>query len=270
MAAVSKVAAALQTQVLRDAGPAWGVTATVDAFPSIDDVPVTYYPIIVRDDIGFDAAGIHLDQDFTPYALVGATNRWTLTASHEVLELLCDPFGNRLQPGPSLKSGQGLVEYLVEVCDPSEAVSFSYLIDGVVVSDFYLPSFFDPVPNDRVRYSFTGACRRPLEVREGGYISWRNPVDSRWWQQVWFGTAQPQIVDLGVFTGDGTESFRSWLDGQVRESRREAVEGVPQGTDEHEMLVAAYALGLQDEEGTVARAERLKREIGEPGVLTLN
>src|SRR5262245_1036494 len=180
-ASLAKVAAALQTQVLRDVFPAWGVLATVDAFASLDQVPLTYYPMIIRDQLPPGAGGIHLDKNFTPYALIKASNRWSLTASHEALEMLCDPFGNRLQPAPSLKSDQGLVEFLVEVCDPSEAVSFSYLIDGVVVSDFYLPTYFEPVINDRVRYSFTGACERPLDVRNGGYLSWRNPADGHWW-----------------------------------------------------------------------------------------
>jgi hypothetical protein len=255
------VAAALQTQVLRDLGPAWGVTATVDAFASVDDVPVTYYPMIVRDDLPVDAAGIHLDEDFTPYALVKLSNRWTLTASHEVCEMLVDPFGTRFHPGPSLKADQGIVEYLVEVCDPSEAVAFSYMINGVVVSDFYLPSFFDPVTNDRVSYSFTGACRTPLEVREGGYLSWRNPVDSHWWQQTWFGGSAAQIHDLGVFDASAGETFRTWLDHKVLEQRPEAVEGVAPDSSDHQALVAAYALALRDGEGASARAARLGAEI---------
>ena len=100
-----------------------------------------------------------------PYAVVQFSNRWTLTASHEALEMLCDPFGNLLHPSKSLTENQGTVEFLVEVCDPSEAVPFSYQIDGVVVSDFYYPSFYNPVENDRVVYSFTGACRHPREVQ---------------------------------------------------------------------------------------------------------
>ena len=260
-AALDIVAAALQTQVLRDLGPAWDISATVDAFDSIDHVPITYYPMIIRDDLPVDAAGIHLDQDFTPFALLKVSNRWTLTASHEALEMLCDPFGNRLNPASSLKSDQGLVEYLVEVCDPSEAVAFSYRINGVVVSDFYLPSFFDPVANDRVNYSFTGACRRPLHVREGGYVSWRNPVDGHWWQQTWFGGPAPSFHDLGVFQAGVGESFRSWLDRKVFALHDEAVEGVPKGSSDHELLVAAYALAVREGEGPSARGRRLRDEI---------
>jgi hypothetical protein len=259
--ALDVVAAALQTQVLRDFGPMWGITATVDAFANLEQVPVTYYPIIVRDDIDVDAAGIHLDENFTPYALVQFSNRWTLTASHEALEMLCDPFGNLLHPSTSLKEGQGIVEYLVEVCDPSEAVPFSYQVDGVVVSDFYFPSFYDPVDNERVAHSFTGACRHPREVREGGYLSWRNPVDNHWWQQTWFGSAQPEIHDLGVFDASADVSFRTWLDGKVFEARKEAVQGAAPGSEDHTALVAAYAIATQESQGPLSRADRLHSEI---------
>jgi hypothetical protein len=259
--ALDTVAAALQTQVLRDLRPVWDEMATVDAFDSLDDVPVTYYPMIVRDELPVGAAGIHLDEDFTPFALVKFSNRWSLTASHEVCEMLVDPFGNRLNPGVSLKADQGIVEYLVEVCDPSEAVQFSYRINGIVVSDFYLPSFFDPVTNDRVVYSFTGACRKPLEVREGGYLSWRNPADSHWWQQTWFGGPAPQFRDLGVFDASAGESFRTWIDHKVFEDRPEAVEGVASETDDHLALVAAYALAVREGEGSSARARRLHADI---------
>lgn len=257
--ALGVVAAALQVQVLRDLTPAWGITATVDAFDRLDQVPITYYPMIIRDDLPVNAAGIHLDRDFTPYALIEVSNRWTLTASHEALEMLVDPFGNRLHAADSIKSDQGRVEYLVEVCDPSEGVAFSYRINGVVVSDFYTPEFFDPVDNDRVVYSFTGAVRRPREVLRGGYLSWRDPTNRHWWQQRWFGTPQATFHDLGVLTG--TESPRRWLDRQAMKARPEAYTGVDETSEDHELLMAAYILAVRDGDGANAHATRLRHEI---------
>jgi hypothetical protein len=257
--ALAAVAAALQVQVLRDFAPEWGITATVDAFETLDQVPVSYYPMIIRDNLPVQAAGIHLDEDFTPFALIKTSNRWTLTASHEALEMLADPFGSRLQAADSIKPDQGPVEYLVEVCDASEAVPFSYRINGVVVSDFYLPSFFDPVTNGRVRYSFTGAIGRPLEVVKGGYLSWRDPSTRHWWQKRWFDTPQPTFHDLGVITGN--LSPRTWLDQQVMAARPDAVTGVEAGTEDHSLLVAAYALAVREGEGATAHADRLRAEI---------
>src|SRR5215211_688992 len=115
---LARVSAALQKQVMRDFRPIWNVLATVDSFPTLEDVPIGYWPIIIRDDIGFSgAAGIHLDKDGQPFALVQFSNTWSLTTSHEILEMLADPFGNRLIAGDSIKPDQGRVEYLLEVCD---------------------------------------------------------------------------------------------------------------------------------------------------------
>jgi hypothetical protein len=59
---LARVAAALNKQATRDITQLWGVQASVDAFSDLEDVPLGYWPMIVRDDIGFPgAAGIHLD-----------------------------------------------------------------------------------------------------------------------------------------------------------------------------------------------------------------
>src|SRR5205807_4390795 len=97
---VSAVSAALQKQVTRDFGPIWSVSATVDAFDKLDSVPPDYWPVILRDDINQPgAAGYHTDDNGQPFSLVQADDTWTLTSSHEVLEMLADPFGNRTIAG---------------------------------------------------------------------------------------------------------------------------------------------------------------------------
>ena len=71
-----RVAAALQKQASRDLAPVWNISATVDAFEKLEDVPIGYWPMIVKDDIGFSgAAGIHLDRDRQPFALIDKTAR---------------------------------------------------------------------------------------------------------------------------------------------------------------------------------------------------
>jgi hypothetical protein len=152
---VMKVAAALQRQVTIDAAPIWNLSATVAAFRTLKDVPLGYWPIIVRQDIAQPgAAGVHEDQGGQPFALVEYGPTWSLTASHELLEMLVDPSGNRVEAGPSPRADQGTVEFLVEVCDPCEAANFAYLINGVLVSDFYTPSYLDAERVPGVRYSF--------------------------------------------------------------------------------------------------------------------
>ena len=217
---VARVSAALQKQVMRDLSPIWNLRATVDPFAKLEDVPIGYWPMIIRDDIGFDAAGIHLDQDGQPFALISSGDEWSLTASHECLEMLADPFGDRLVPGDSPNPDQGRVEFLVEVCDPSEASEFGYTVNGFLLSDFYTPAFFDPVVASGVRYSFTGALSEPRQVLKGGYLSWHDPVTDEWWQETWFSGAQSIFRSLGRLSRkDG--SFRSQID---RITTRESAE----------------------------------------------
>jgi len=230
-----RVTAAVQKQVMRDFEPIWGVNATIDSFEVLQDVPIGYWPVIVRDDIGVPgAAGIHLDDDGQPFALVEAGPGWSLTASHEVLEMLADPFGDRLIAGDSVKPDQGRVEYLVEVCDPSEAPEFAYTVNGVLVSDFYTQAYFDPVGALGVRYGFTGALTGPRQVLRGGYLSWHNPVDNHWWQLQFF-DPEPVFVDLGVFD-DLENSLRSWIDSKT--DTRAILRGVTRADSQFARLAA--------------------------------
>src|SRR5436309_2846665 len=90
MSELTRVAAALSKQVDRDFSPAWPVASTVDAFAKLEDVPIDSWPIIVQQNVA-DAAGFHEDKDGQPYAVVEFGSEWSLTASHECLEMLADP-----------------------------------------------------------------------------------------------------------------------------------------------------------------------------------
>src|SRR5712692_9387867 len=187
------VSAALQKQASRDLAPIWDISATVDAFAKLEDVPDGYWPMIVRDDIGLDAAGVHEDKDGQPFALISSSSdldTWALTASHETLEMLVDPSGDRQVTGDSPKRRQGRVSFLVEVCDPCEAADFAYTVNGVLMSDFYTPHYFDPVAVSGVRYSYTGVITAPRQVLRGGYLSWADPVSGHWWQETWFNRSE--------------------------------------------------------------------------------
>ena len=208
---LTKVAAALQKQATRDFGPLWDIQANVSGFARLQDVPTDYWPVIVRDDIKTPgAAGVHEDKNRQPFALVQFSDAWSLTASHETLEMLADPFGNRLVAGKSPKRGQGRVNFLVEVCDPCEDQQFAYTVNGVTVSDFYTPHFFDPVSESSVRYSYTGAVKGPRTILQGGYLSWGVPETNEWFQMIWFDTAKPVFRSLGVLSGTG--SLRATID----------------------------------------------------------
>ena len=212
-----QTAAALQKQVTRDFAPFWSLPATISAFEDLSSVPNDYYPLIVfgepdelrgriESEIGepftlrlIDAfegkrlAGIHTNT-FTrqPFALVAATDEsWTVAASHELLELLGNPFGNRLIAAAHPRRPEERVKYLVEVCDP--CLSAWYTVNGIRVSDFYTPRYFDPVSPEGPRYSFTGALKYPLDMLDGGYVSWIDPRDSGLYQ-LQAGAAEPVLI----------------------------------------------------------------------------
>lgn len=253
---LNRVAAALQKQAIRDFTPLWQIPATVDAFDKLDDVPVGYWPLIVRDDIGEPgAAGVHMDKDGQPFSLIQYSDSWSLTASHEMLEMLGDPWGNRLVAGQSPKPGQGVVEFLVEVADPPEAPENGYTINGLLVSDFFTPHFYDPVTSPGVRYSFSGKLLGPRQILPGGYLSWREPVTDHWWQQIWFDTAKPQFRDLGKLAARAG-SLRSAIDARTKTAQRSANSG-PQS----DRFAAARTLTAQVKQSTASRADTWRTQI---------
>jgi hypothetical protein len=253
---VARVTAALQRQAIRDFRTVWNIEATVDAFPTLEDVPIGYWPILVQEDINTPgAAGVHLDKDGQPFALVQMSNSWSLTASHEMLEMLADPFGNRVIPGRSPKRGQGRVEFLVEVCDPSEAAEFAYTVNDILVSDFLTQRFYDPVTSPATRYSFSGAITKPRTILRGGYISWHDPVSDHWWQELWFGQRK-QYRDLGVFDTGTAASLRAWIDGQTDHP------GIDRGLKKTDAtLKAAVAAGEETAASAASKAATWRDQI---------
>ncbi|MEI8319728.1 MAG: hypothetical protein WCH79_17435 [Planctomycetia bacterium] len=210
-AEVANVSAALAKQVLRDFAPIWQVQATVDPFESLDRVPPGYWPVIVKETLDEPgAAGYHSDKNGNPFAMVQFSPSWSLTASHEVLEMMADPFGNRVVSSVSPWDDKTRVEILVEVCDPSEDDTFSYNVNGVAVSDFYTPRYLDPVTAPGVRYGFTSGLTAAREVLKGGYISFHDLSDDHWYQVTWFGTKK-KLEDLGPLTA-ANGPIRSQID----------------------------------------------------------
>jgi hypothetical protein len=98
----------------------------------------------------------------TPYAEVNRSNpNWTVTTSHEVVEMLVDPYLWRTIPIPANDTRE-----LAEIGDPVN--NHSYSISGVAVSDFVLPSWFEPgTPGP---WDWTGVTRAPLQPARGGYL----------------------------------------------------------------------------------------------------
>jgi hypothetical protein len=250
-ALVEATAAALNVQVMRDLTQYWNVQATVRLLPNPKKIPIGVWPVFLVAKLPPGEGGVHLDKKNQPYSLVIGTpdsSDWTIDASHETLEMLVDPSGNRLQTskaiqiaGDGTEDATGEFEYLVEVCDPCEDNQFAYSIQGVAVSDFITPHFYDPVVTAGTRYSFGGNIKKPRQVLQGGYISFANP-ESNELQQILFLGSKPELKNLGPASG---LSLRAFVDGHTNAlvaKSRKANHSLAKHCKEHREIAEAAAL----------------------------
>src|SRR5262249_27423120 len=102
--------------------------------------------------------------------------RWTVTFSHEALELIGDPHANRLVAGPHPEYPSVEVYFWNEMCDAVQEET--YEIDGVEVSNFLLPLYFTKRDEFGSRNDFLGKLPAlpSFGVSPGGYIGFSNPV----------------------------------------------------------------------------------------------
>lgn len=103
---------------------------------------------------------------------------WTVTFSHEALELIADPQANLLVQGPHPLKPKHRVYHWFEMCDAVQ--SESYKIDGVRVSNFVLPLYFTPGAERGGRNDFLGMKKdgktlRSFGANPGGYIGFFDP-----------------------------------------------------------------------------------------------
>lgn len=96
-------------------------------------------------------------------------DQWTVTLSHEVLELLGDPDAAMTVTGPPPKGASGTVYYDLEVCDPTQGDN--YKIDDVLVSNFVGKSYFG-LSGGGGKTNYLGLPLRPFGVRPGGYFQY--------------------------------------------------------------------------------------------------
>jgi hypothetical protein len=225
---IHSAAIALNLQVTRDLPQFWPVTATVFYLPNPKKIPAGVWPIQLVKTLPPDEGGFHSDKHKQPYAKVIASTEdttWTIDVSHEILEMLVDPYGNRMQSsvaieivGGKIQDGTGQFGYLVEACDPCEDNSYAYTINGVAVSDFITPHFYDPMVTPGTRYSFTGAIKGPRQILPGGYISWVNAQKDEWQQLMYVDPSKPPTIQ-NIGKADSGKSLREWIDGLAAAKR---------------------------------------------------
>lgn len=222
---LSSIAASFQKQVNRDFSPYWGKTATIGSWVQEENIPKGYWKIIIKNELDEPGAeGYHTKLHRQPIAYVRFEvdpREIAVTVSHEGLEMLADQSGNRTVVC-TVPDGRR-AEVLVEACDPCE--SFTYLVDGIPMSDFVLPRYYGPHhwshsvhPGPETgRITFLNTVAYPLNLARGGYLSY--VVDDVWWQDTWFGGSEPKTRELGRLP-DEYHTVREWIDKTTREARQ--------------------------------------------------
>lgn len=107
--------------------------------------------------------GFPLSKVFVETTIANA-QRVSVTASHELAEMLVDPAINLCAVGP------GDVFYAYETADAVEEVTIT--VDGIPMSDFVYPSWFEDFRKPRsTRFDQARKVHRPFEILAGGYMS---------------------------------------------------------------------------------------------------
>jgi len=237
-ALVKAAVPALQTQVHRDFAPAWGVDADLSFVPKGESPdPGAWWLVILDTSDAAGALGYHdLTNEGLPLGKVFAKSdidlgyAWTVTASHELLEMLGDPDIN-LTAFVEYTDKSGIL-YAYEVCDACEADDLGYKIDSILVSDFVFPSWFESFrKKGSTQFDFGNKIQSPFELLPGGYIGSYDVASGSGWHQV---TAQGQAFkyEMRARIGSRRERRRTprehWLQSEVVPARVGA-SGLPAG-----------------------------------------
>src|SRR5205823_5839900 len=87
----------------------------------------------------------------------------SVSASHELVEMLVDPAINMMTTGPDPKT-----IYAYEMADPVEALSFN--VNGIQMSDFIYPAYFENFHKPgSVQFDHLNKVKKPFQILSGGY-----------------------------------------------------------------------------------------------------
>jgi hypothetical protein len=189
---------AINRQIAEDFEPYWSLGAQLRLEGKSGTKPNKQDPSDMRGDAVIylwdqidveDALGYHDKNDRgIPYGIVflqlseAVGENWTVTLSHEALELIGDPEVNLLVQGPHPADPDNPNKYVFhwyEMCDAVQAET--YKLDEVEVSNFVLPLYFtggeeEGGRNDFLARAYDGKTLRSFGVNPGGYIGFFDPA----------------------------------------------------------------------------------------------
>jgi hypothetical protein len=154
--------------------PVWGTPAKL--IKSDDFIPGQWAMVFLDDADQPGALAYHdLTPDGLPLAKVFVKTTLanhdlvSVSASHELVEMLVDPAINMMTTGPDPK-----LVYAYESADPVEALSF--LVNDIAMTDFVYPAYFEVFHKpDSVQFDRLKKVNKPFQILSGGYqIIFRN------------------------------------------------------------------------------------------------
>ena len=188
---VSAAVTDLQTQVHTDFAAAWGVDADLTFVPKgASPARGSWWLAVLDDTDQANALGYHdLTSEGLPEGKVFAGTdlklklQWTVTASHELLEMLADPDIDlaAVQSDPS--TGNPTRLYAYEVCDACEDDQLGYTVGKTLVSDFVFPSWFESFWSPGgTQFDQRNNIQQAFQILPGGYIGVLDlPSGSGWY-----------------------------------------------------------------------------------------
>ena len=192
-----------QVQIDRDFGPIWNTFADIKMAKTDEDITKYAWQVLLLDntdqanDLGYhDENGSNGEprakvfvQTTLDYGL-----QWTVTASHEILEMLVDP-----KITNTVIYGQ--FQYALEVCDPCEDDKFAYEIAGLNMSAFVTPQWFAQKSGTQFSFPQINEIKMPFDLAPGGFISRRkwnwNSAHSESWEQYMADEIGPRALNKG-------------------------------------------------------------------------
>jgi hypothetical protein len=184
---------ALQIQVNRDFAPLWGTHVRLTTAKDPASVPTgSWYLLITDNPDQAGALGWHDQTGGRPYGEVfvlpaqQGNVALSTVLSHELLEMLADPWVNSVVQYRDAQGGQNLAP--LEVCDPVENDQYDIVTtDGarVAVSNFVAPGYFDQTTKAPAQWDFMKKLAGPIPaMTAGGYISYLPITTGGTWQQL--------------------------------------------------------------------------------------
>ena len=208
--------AAMQGYINNNVVPVWGTPANLI---KTNDFQPGAWAMVFLDDA--DQAGALAYHDLTPDGLPQAkvfvrttlanNDLVSVSASHELVEMLVDPATNMATTGPDRTT---TTIYAYESADPVEALSFP--VNGIAMSDFVYPSYFEDFRQPgSVQFDQMNQVNQPFQILSGGYqIIFQNGQ----WSQVFGSEAKRK-----AFAREDRREHRSELRGKhklIRSERR--------------------------------------------------